>query len=146
MRRKGVLTALVLWYALYQAGHLLVNLRGLGLLLRQGSIDFPAPPPPEGWTSQVLAFFVGMAALDTLNAVLSLVFARGYLRGKPWADPLGLVVLTVSLYAALVFNYATWAAGAWQGAALGAYLFINITFLPVIALYGLWWRRMTRGH
>ncbi len=144
MRTRKVLSALVAWYALYQAVHLVVNGRALFLLLGQRRIGFPALPPPGGWSAQVVDFFVGMAALDTLNAALTLLFAWGFFRSRPWAAPLGWVVLTVSVYAALVFDYATWAAGAWQGAALGGYLFINVTFLPVVALYIVWWRRGLR--
>ena len=111
----------------------------------QAAIDFPAPPPPGGWSPQVLAFFVGMASLDLFNAFLTLVFAWGFFRGRRWALPLGLVTLTVSLYAALVFDYATYAVGAWQPPALGAYLFINVTFLPVVGLYGwLLWHAFTQ--
>ncbi len=146
MRDKRLVDALVLWYALYQAVHLLTNLRDLALLLTEQRIGFPALPPPAGWCAQVISFFTGMATLDALNAALTLVFAWGYFRQRRWAAPLGLMVQTISIYAALIFNYATWAAGAWQGTTLAAYLFINITFLPVIALYVLWWRRMLRAE
>jgi len=137
-RRKSLwMSWLVAWYAVYQAIHIFVNLRGLAMMGSSGSIDFPAPPPPGGWSEQVITLFIGMASLDALNAVLTLVFAWGFFRGRRWASALGLVVLTISIYAALLFNYATFAAGAWQLPTLGAYLFINIAFLPVVGLSGL---------
>ncbi len=135
--RNKLTSFLVGWYALYQAIHIPVNLRGLAMLKAQAAIDFPAPPPPGGWSPQVIGFFVGMASLDLINAVFTLVFAWGFYRGRRWALALGLVTLTVSIYAALVFNYGTYAAGAWRSPALGAYLFINVAFLPVVWLYGL---------
>ncbi len=135
--RSKWMSWLVAWYAVYQAIHIFVNLRGLAMMEARGAIDFPAPPPPGGWSEQVIIFFVGMASLDAVNALLALVFAWGYFRGRHWAASLGLVVLTISIYAALLFNYATYVAGAWRPPALGAYLFINIAFLPVFVLYGL---------
>ena len=141
-RRTLLLAA---WYGLYQAVHIPVNVRGLLLLRGRGALDFPAPPPPGGWDAQVLAFFTGMAALDLLNALLSLVFVWGLFTGRRWALPLGLVTLTVSVYAALVFDYATYAAGAWQPPALGAYVFINVAFVPALWLYGQLLNRVLRS-
>ena len=126
---------LVLWFGLYQFIHIFVNMRGL-FLLSQGGIDFPAPPPPGGWTQQVLHFFTGMASLDLLNALLSIVFVIGFFRRARWRWWLGTLALTVSIYAALVFDYATFASGAWTPGNLPAYLFINIAYLPVVWLFG----------
>jgi len=127
---------LVVWYGLYQLIHIGVNLRGLFQLAR-GGIDFPALPPPGGWTPQAVHFFTGMASLDLLNAVLTLVFVIGYFRGARWRWWLGTLTLTVSMYAALLFDYATLASGAWTQGNLSGYLFINVTFLPVVGLFGL---------
>jgi len=41
------------------------------------------------------------------------------------------------MYAALLFDYATLASGAWTQGNLSGYLFINVTFLPVVWLFGL---------
>ena len=128
--------ALVAWYGLYQLIHIGVNLRGLFQLAR-GGIDFPALPPPAGWTPQVIHFFTGMAGLDLLNAVLTLVFVVGYFRQTRWRWWLGTLTLTISMYAAVLFDYATIASGAWTGVNLPGYLFINVTFLPVVWLFGL---------
>ncbi len=126
--------ALVAWYGLYQLIHVAVNARGL-LLLSQGSIDFPALPPPEGWTPQAIHFFTAMAALDLINALLALVFVVGYFRKASWRWWLGTLTLTISVYAALVFDYTTLASGAWTRANLGGYLLINLPFLPVMGLF-----------
>jgi hypothetical protein len=127
-------TSLVVWYGLYQLIHIGVNVRGL-LQLARGGIDFPAMPPPGGWTVQVIYFFSGMASIDLLNAVLTLVFVIGYFRRTRWHFWLGTLTLAISMYAAVLFDYATVASGAWTGANLPGYLFINVAFLPVVWLF-----------
>lgn len=124
---------LVVWYGLFQGIHILINARGL-VLLAGGSMDFPALPPAGGWSPQAIHFLTGMAAVDLLNAFLTLIFIYGYFRKAGWHTWSGTVTLTVSMYAALVFDYVTLASGAWPGN-LPGYLFINVTFLPVILLF-----------
>lgn len=136
---------LVAWYGLYQLIHIGVNVRGL-LQLARGGIDFPALPPPGGWTVQAVHFFSGMASLDLLNAFLTLVFVVGYFRRARWRWWLGTLTLTISMYAALLFDYVTLASEAWVRGNLGGYLFINITFLPVVWLFGLLCMWGTRGE
>ena len=141
-RDSRLVRSLVVWYGLYQLIHTCagagigVNLRGLFQLAR-GGIDFPALPPAAGWTAQVIHFFAGMAGLDLLNAVLTLVFVLGYFRQTRWRWWLGTLTLAISMYAAVLFDYATVASGAWTSANLPGYLFINVTFLPVVWLFGL---------
>lgn len=125
---------LVLWYGLYQLGHVLANLRGLTLIRRGRPLDFPAPPPPEGWSEQTLHLWFGLAATDLFGALLALIFVVGFLRRSRWWLTLGPVVLTISLYAAVVFNYGTWRAGAWTAENLWIYVLVNILFLPVVGL------------
>jgi len=133
---NSTVKSLVGWYGLYQLIHIGVNVRGL-LQLARGGIDFPALPPPGGWTAQVIHFMTGVASLDLLNAFLTLVFVVGYFRRARWRWWLGTLTLTISMYAALLFDYATLASGAWVRGNLGGYLFINVTFLPVVWLFGL---------
>ena len=138
-----LLKFLILWYGLYQFVHIFVNIRGLFLLFK-GKIDFPAPPPPNGWSPQALHFFTGIATLDLLNALLALLFVYGFFRRTTWRWLSGISSLSISLYAALVFDYATIASGAWTPDNLFSYLFINITYLPVIALFFLMLARIVR--
>ena len=86
------MAALVAWYGLYQAGHLVFNLR---YLLDPGVPPFPAPA--EGWSTQLVHLLNGMAAADTLNAALALVFIYGYFTGARWHIWLGTLTLTVSM-------------------------------------------------
>lgn len=131
---------LVLWYGVYQALHIAVNVRGVWRMLQHRSLDFPAPPPPGGWSLQTQHFFIGMAFTDLVGSLLALLFVIGYLRHTRWWLGLGTVVLTISLYAALVFNYGTWAAGAWTSSGLWVYTVVNLTFLPVLVLAALIYR------
>jgi hypothetical protein len=126
-----VARGLVLWYALFQLFHFFFN---GAYLLDPGNPPFH--PPPGGWHPQVVAFLNGMAFLDWLNCIASLVFAWGFLRSRPWAGWLGTVALTISVYAAAVFVWGAVASGA-NG--LGRpYLFTNLPFVPVVLLFVAW--------
>jgi hypothetical protein len=131
-----IVKSLILWFGLYQTGHILSNIRAAIQLYSGGFVDlFPALPPPNGWTPQAMNFFTAMATLDSLNALITIIFAIGYFRKAHWREWLGTLNLTLSLYAALVFNYATFASGAWAGSNLAGYLIINILYIPVLLLF-----------
>ena len=124
-----VVKFLVGWYGLFQGVHILFNTL---YLLRPGTPPFP--PPAEGWLPQTVHLLNGMAASDLINAVLSLVFVYGYFTRAKWRMWLGTLTLTISVYAATVFTYATMAMGAWNGNLLG-YLWSYIPFIPVVMLF-----------
>ncbi len=128
---------LVTAFGLYQLGHFISNIRGAFLYFNTGIIAFPALPPPNGWSQDMAHVFVDMASMDTLNAVASLVFVWAYFQQKPWRLWLGTITLTLSVYAAILFNLSAYQAGAWVGDNLWSYILINVTYLPVIVLYGL---------
>jgi hypothetical protein len=128
---------LVAAFGLYQLGHIISNIRGAFLYFNSGTISFPALPPPGGWSQDMVQIFVDMASMDTLNAVASLVFVWAYFQHKPWRLWLGTITLTLSMYAAILFNLSAYQAGAWVGDNLWSYIFINVTYLPVLVLYGL---------
>jgi hypothetical protein len=48
---------------------------------------------------------------------------------------LGTITLTLSVYAAFLFNLSTYQVGAWTGGNLWSYLIINITYIPVVVLF-----------
>ncbi len=135
-KRKKIVNILVAWYALYQALHIMLNSAYL-----LGLAPWFPPPPPEGWASQTSFFFNGMAFLDLINAVFSLIFAAGYFQKKPGSSVLGIVTLTISMYAAALFTIGTITSGAWDENLLG-YLWFYIPFIPIIALYILLLARM----
>lgn len=127
--------ALVVWYGVFQTGHLLLNAR-FQLVPLADRPPLPFAPPPEGWLPQTVAVASGMAVADLANAALSLVFVAGFFRRARWAPWLGTLTLTVSVYAAIAFTWGAIAAGA---PALGvAYLWVNLPFVPVIVLFITW--------
>jgi hypothetical protein len=135
--------ALVVWYGIFQTGHLLLNAR-YQLVPPDWRPAPPFAPPPEGWAPQTVSFLSGMAVADLLNAALSLIFVVGFFRGARWVAWLGTLTLTVSLYAALAFTWGAVAAGA---PALGApYLWVNLPFLPVAVLFFAWSRWVVAGR
>jgi hypothetical protein len=126
---------LVLSFGLYQACHILFNIRAGIIFTHSGLVGFPALPPAGGWSPDMLNVYIDMALMDTLNALLSLLFVWGYFRRQPWCIWLGTITVTLSFYAAILFNFTACQAGAWAGVNLWVYLFINITYLPVVILW-----------
>jgi len=126
---------LVAWYGLVQTAHIIVIVRALIILLVSGSLSFPALPPAGGWSAQAQHFLIATGAIDAVNAVLSLIFVRGYFTRARWARWLGTMNLTASIYSALLFAYGTIASGAWAGGNLVGYLAMTIVFVPVIILF-----------
>jgi hypothetical protein len=126
---------LVAWYALYQTGHIFVNTRGLFILHTGGTLDFPAPAADGGWSSDVVHVMIAVGWLDLIGAALTIYFAWGYFLQKPWRFWLGTVCLTISTYAFGLYTYWTAASGAWSGPNLVKYLFVDITFIPILVLF-----------
>jgi hypothetical protein len=79
---------LVAWYGIYQAGHLVFNVR---YLLDPGQLPFPAPA--AGWSPQLTAFLYGMAAADAVNAALALGFVVGFFARRGWRNWLGTLTI-----------------------------------------------------
>ncbi|MDQ7028928.1 MAG: hypothetical protein Q9O62_03690 [Ardenticatenia bacterium] len=144
MRRSRLVAGLVFWYGAYQAVHVVVNGQALVMLSTGQALDFPAPPPPGGWTAQVMNFFGAMASVDLANALLALLFVWGFWQQRRWHVWLGTVTLTVSVYAALVFDLATWTSGAWTPANALTYWTINVAFVPIVFLFMMWgWQHIS---
>jgi hypothetical protein len=142
--RDEALKILFAWYGLYQAGHLVVNARGLALLQAGNSLDFPAPPPAGGWHAQAIAFLASIAVVDVAIAVAGLTCVLGYFRRAHWAVPLGIVSVSASLYAAIVFDAATIITGAWARS-LGDYVVVNLLCAPAVMLLVLLFDRARRA-
>ena len=127
--------ALVVWYGLFQAGHLVLNARYQFVPFADRP-PLPFTPPTEGWLPQTIAFGSGMAVADLFNAALSLLLVAGYFRRASWVGWLGTVTLTISVYAALAFTWGAVAAGA---PALGlSYLWLNLAMIPIVVLFVAW--------
>lgn len=135
--------ALVAYFGLFQAAHLLLNAR-YQLVPFAERPPLPFAPPPGGWTPQIVRLTSGMAVADLINAALSVVFVVGFFRRAPWSTWLGTVTLTVVAYAAFAFTWGAIAAGA---PALGAeYAWVNIPTVPVILLFVIWSRWVVTGR
>ena len=131
---------LVGYYGFIQALHLVGIGRATVVLEATGEMSFPAPPPAGGWSEQAINFFVGVGAIDALNAILALVFVYGFFKRARWRGWLGTLTLTVAAYSALLFAFATIPTGAWTVRPV-EYLIIVVAFAPVLALmlaFGYW--------
>jgi hypothetical protein len=131
---------LVGYYGLIQALHLVGIGRATAVLETTGEMTFPAPPPDAGWSQQAVNFFVGVGAIDALNAILALVFVYGFFMGARWRGWLGTLTLTVAAYSALLFAFATLPTGAWAHRPV-EYLIIVAAFAPALVLmvtFGYW--------
>jgi hypothetical protein len=142
MRHPGSKSArvLVAYYGFIQALHLIAIGRASVMLEATGEMTFPAPPPAGGWSPQAENFFVGVGAIDALNAVIALAFVYGFLKGTRWRAWLGTLTLTISAYSALLFAFATLPTGAWA-LRPAEYLIIVVAFAPVLVLmvfFGYW--------
>ena len=141
--RTALARALIAYYGVIQAVHLMAIARSFALLMRSGEITFLGQPPPGGWTVQAQHFLVGLGAIDVVNAVLALVFVYGYFSRARWWFWLGTLTLTTSVCSALAYGYGTMASGAWIDH-LAEYLILVVAFVPVAVLAGLfavWGRR-----
>ena len=137
---SGSARILVAYYGFIQVLHLIAIGRATVVLQTSGEMTFPAPPPAGGWSPQAEHFFVGVGAIDALNAVIALVFVYGFLKGARWRGWLGTLTLTVTAYSALLFAFATLPTGAWTVRPV-EYLIIVVVFAPVLMLmmaFGYW--------
>ena len=141
-----VANLLVGYYALYQAVHVLVNVRGLHILMTGGVLDFPAPPPAGGWGPDVVNIGVAIGFADLFGAVLALVFAYGYFTGARWRIWVGTVALTISLYAHFIYAYWPLASGAVVGTNAFLYLFVHVATVPILCLAAMVARWALRGR
>jgi len=125
---------LILWYGLLQAAHIVVLLVGGYHYIQTGFVGFPAPGPPEGWSTQAVPFLIGMASFDLLIAIASLVFVYRFFVRKELIKRLGIVVLTSASVSALLFGIGTLPSGAWRTHP-ATYFSMTVLFIPVFILW-----------
>ncbi len=131
---------LVAYYGFIQTLHLIAIGRASIVLQTSGEMTFPAPPPAGGWSPQAENFFIGVGAIDALNAILALIFVYGFFKGARWRTWLGTLTLTISAYSALLFAFATIPTDGWTYRTV-EYLVIVVAFAPVLILivfFGYW--------
>lgn len=130
----GILAKLlVAYYGLLEAAHI-VTLALAGLqFIRAGTLGFPVPPPPAGWTKQLYPFFIAMGAVDAVNVFIAWLFVYGYFTRSRWRWWVGGITLALVVYSAIVFAWGTIRNGAWSHQPTG-YLTMAVLFVPVAAL------------
>ena len=131
---------LVAYYGVVEVAHAIALARAGIQLMATGTIGFPAPPPPGGWSTQVVPFLVGTGVVDAVNVVVAFAFVFGYFTKARWRWGLGTVTLTVAAYSAIIFAFGTIASGAWGHNPVG-YLSVAAVFAPVavlMVLYTTW--------
>jgi hypothetical protein len=133
-RKFGVVDYLSLYYGGLQTLHLVVLAFGLFQFLRSGTIGFPAPPPPSGWSRQASAFLMGNGAMDAVIALLGLAYLYSFLAGREGSRKLGLISVTGAICSAIFFGFGTIFSGAWETHP-GNYAALVVVFLPVFALF-----------
>jgi hypothetical protein len=125
---------LVAYYGLLQMVHLIVLAFGLVYYLRRGTIGFPAPAPPAGWSDQAEVFLLGNGFLDAIIAVAALVYVIAYFKKIPWSRFLGISCLTASLCSGIFFVSGTVLSGAWNAHPVN-YIALFLVFTPMVPLF-----------
>ena len=133
MKNKSFYTILITWFGFIQGLHFLALLRAMIIYSKTALLPFPALPPVNGWSAQAEYFLIGNGIIDALNIILSLTFAYGYFKSKAWAWKAGLISLTILLYSAAIFAYATINADAWSAHPF-AYWSMAILYAPIFIL------------
>ena len=125
---------LVYYYGFLQALHLIALIIASLQYVKSVSIALLAPPPSQDWTQQSLYFFLTMGVVDAINAILSFVFVGKFIKGSYSASIWGMIVLTVSMYSAVIYLFPVLMSGAFLEN-IFTYSLIGILFLPIIVLY-----------
>jgi hypothetical protein len=125
---------LVAYYGVLQVVHLIVLGFGLVHYIRQGTIGYPAPAPPAGWSDQAEAFLLGNGFLDAIISGVALVYVMTYFKKTPWSEFLGIGCLTASLCSGIFFVFGTVVSGAWSAHPVN-YTGLTLVFTPMVLLF-----------
>jgi hypothetical protein len=125
---------LVAYYGVLQAVHLIVLGFGLVQYIRCGTIGFPAPAPPAGWSDHAEAFLLGNGFLDAIIGGAALVYVIAFFKKEPWSGILGIGCLTASLCSGVFFVFGTVVSGAWSAHPVN-YITLLLVFTPIVLLF-----------
>ena len=122
------------YYGILQVSHLTLISRAGWILVSTGKMIFPALPPADGWSPQVLPFLVGMGVLDAIAAGLGIycvfsLFTRKHVDIRYWMTSLG-----IALTSAMIFTIGTINSGSWQEHPT-AYGLLGVFFFPLFPLF-----------
>lgn len=135
LRGKMLKRYLSAYYGILQITHLMVLGRASVIYVQSNVLPFPASPPPQGWSPQVVPFLFGLGAVDALAAGLGVFWAAGIFITHKMDEVLwGQISLSVALSSALVFAIGTIATGAWFNHPR-EYFGMAAAFMPVVLLF-----------
>ena len=133
MNNTKIISLLVAWFGIFQVTHLIVHFVGLSEITPEVHSLF-LYSALQHTIKNDLAF--ALTILDIIYALLSLVFVFAYFTEKKWSHWLGSVCLFLSLNSMLLFDYIAIASGSWKDHSF-EYAYINIGFIPVLVLTGI---------
>ena len=122
------------YYGILQTVHIFLLARAGLYLLSTGTVLFPALPPANGWSAQVIPFLLGMGALDGAAAGLGVFSAISLFGKKHFDSRIWILSLGIALTSAIIFTAGTLASGAWNYHPL-AYILLVIFFSPLFPLF-----------
>lgn len=143
--RRPFAKLLVLYFGLIEIAHIVALAQAAVRLALTGTIPFPAPPPPGGWSTQVRPFLISMGLLDAVNVVIALAFVYGYFAEARWRWCVGAVSLTAATYSAILYACGAVVSGAWAHNA-AAYWSVAVAYFPVAVLTVLYVTWAVRGQ
>ena len=121
------------YYGTLQTVHLLLLARAGLYLMSTGTVPFPALPPANGWSAQVIPFLLGMGALDGAAAGLGIFSAISLFGKKHFDYRFWMLSLVIAITSGLIFTAGTLASGAWNYHP-AAYILLVIFFSPLFPL------------
>ncbi len=127
----------VIYFGVLQAVHIIF----LIVLLTNTSWVFGFLNNFEVWHIQFVNMFKAISIIDLLNALASLYFVDLFIKKKPFAQKLGIIVLSISVYSALIFGMGIQLNNLQKGNELLLIAF-SIPFLPV---FYFWWKMITQN-
>ncbi len=122
------------YYGILQTVHLLLLARAGLYLMSTGTVPFPALPPANGWSVQVIPFLLGMGVLDGAAAGLGIFSAISLFGKKRFDYRFWMLSLGIALTSGLIFTAGTLTSGAWNYHP-AAYILLVIFFSPLFPLF-----------
>lgn len=135
LRGKMLKRYLSAYYGILQITHLMVLGRASVIYVQTNVLPFPASPPPQGWSPQVIPFLFGLGVVDAIAAGLGVFWAASILLTHKMDEALwGQISLSVAISSALVFAVGTITTGAWLNHPR-EYFGMAVAFMPVAFLF-----------
>lgn len=122
----------IIYYGILQSLHIIF----LIILLGNSSWVFGFLNNTAEWSEQFVTMFKAISVIDMINAFASLWFVKLFLNNDQRATKIGIVVLTVSVYSALIFGLAVF----WNQLHIGNEMLLNLFSIPFLPVFYMWWK------